>query len=350
MKTPVSELLTILAQHGIADEPQCQQLAEEASSVPWLAALQAIAAWFAALFVAFFALGLSGGNGSVLGIIFIGVALWLFWMQRSSPFASHMALGLSLGGQLLLLYKGRFLEGQATLLQGAVVAALLALWPHTSRLHRIVCMVLALWLGCYQALTKPYPGIMLWLLMALASLLWLTRRQWCVWHRAAYLGALAHASSFLALALLLWLHSQSLTLVRFFLPSLQQDHLAYWVYTRGTALLWLACVLWLTRSLAVSQRLYLLGAAVVLTILGMRATPSLLLCLTLMLATFHACQRAWFALSLLSTFGVLGLFYYSLHQTLLFKSLSLGAAGLAILLLGWQVRRWRLQDTQKHKP
>jgi len=344
MKTPVTALLSTLAQQGIADEPQCQHLADEASNVPWLAALQAVAAWFAALFAAFFALGLSGGNGNIFGIVFIGAALWLFWMQRSSPFANHMALGLSLAGQLLLLYGGRFLEGRATLLQGAVVAALLALWPQTSYLHRIVCMVLALWLGCYQMLTKPYPGIMLWLLMTLASALWLTRRQWSVWPRASYFGALAHAASFLALALLLWLHSQSFSLVRFILPTLQRG-LAYWGYSGGAALLWLACVLWLTRSLAVPQRLYLLGAAVLLTVIGMQATPSLLLCLTLMLATFHACQRAWFALALLATWAVLGVFYYSLHQTLLLKSLSLGAAGLALLLLGWQVRRWRLQDT-----
>jgi len=342
----VSHLLTLLEQHGIADEEQRKQLADEASNAPWMACLQTLAAWVATLFVASAVAGLTGLTklGShVMGIVLIGAALWLFWTQRSSLFAKQLALGLSLAGQPLLLYE-RFAEGSPSLMQGAVVAALLAAWPHTSGLHRVVCMVLAFWFACYRSLVLSNPGLLIVLLMTLAAALWLTRRHWSLWPRAAYMVALAHAATFLALALLLWRNSQTLSLVRFMAPDVLRDS-SYLAYAGGAALLWLACAVWLTRSLVFMQRLWLLGAALVLAVIGFKATPSLLLCLTLALVTFHACQRAWCALAMLCACVLLGLFYYSLHQTLLFKSLSLAAAGCVLMVFGWQVRRWKLGKT-----
>jgi len=345
MKThSVTHLLTLLEQHSIADEEQRKQLADETSNAPWLAFLQTLAAWIAALFVTFAVAGVSGltkQGSSVIGMVLIGAALWLFWAQRSSLFAKQMALGLSLAGQLLLLYE-RFAQGTPSLMQGALVAALLAAWPHTSGLHRVVCMVLAFWFACYRSLVLSSPGLLIVVLMTLAAALWLTRRHWSLWSRATYMAALAHAATFLALALLLWRNSQMWSFMRFLAPDVLRDS-SYLAYAGGAALLWLACAVWLTRSLVFVQRLWLLGAALVLAMIGFKATPSLLLCLTLALVTFYACQRAWCALSMLCACVLLGLFYYSLHQTLLFKSLSLGAAGCALMVFGWQVRRWKLQ-------
>jgi len=346
MKThTVTPLLTLLEQHGIADEEQRKQLADEASNAPWLAFLQTLAAWIAALFVAFAVTGLSSWLAQerrAIGFVLIGVALCLFWTLRSSLFAKQMALGLSLAGQLLLLV-GHFVQTTPQLMQGALVAALLALCPHTSNLHRVVCMVLAFYFAYYRTIWSS-PDLLAIVLMTLAVALWLTRRHWSLWPQAAYMAALAHASTFLALALLLWRNSKIFHLARVVSPDLLQGVLRdshYIAYTGGAALLWLACAAWLTRSLGYEQRLWLLGAALVLAMIGFKATPALLLCLTLTLASFHACQRAWCALSMLCICVLLGMFYYSLQQTLLLKSLTLGAAGFALMVFGWQLRRWK---------
>jgi len=245
-----------------------------------------------------------------------------------------MALGLSIAGQLLLLE--RFFAGEPRLMPGMLVAAALAAWPRTSQLHRIACMVLALWFGFYRTF-DTYPVLLALVLMALAVALWLLRRRWSVSPQAVYVAALAHAATFMGLALLAWSHAHP-----FMHPLFSPKDTIGWyrLYVWGAALVWLACAGWLTRDLAVRQRICLIGAALVLAVIGSSA-PALLLCLALMLATFHACQRAWFALSLLCAWVFLGLFYYSLHQSLLLKSATLGAAGAALLALGWLARRWK---------
>jgi len=81
----VASLLVTLEQRGIADANQRKALADLTPTVPWIAALQALAAWVAALLVAgaaagFGSLGAAGGR-SVVAVLLIGAALWLFWPQ-----------------------------------------------------------------------------------------------------------------------------------------------------------------------------------------------------------------------------------------------------------------------------
>jgi len=331
---PAAGVLAVLRAHGIADESQCQALGEQAPLAPWVAALQAFGAWLAALLVGAAVLGggLLAGVPQLFAALLIGAALWLFSTHRDSVFGSQMALGLSLAGQSLLVF-AVFDKNQNHLLLNTLVALALAAWPRTSGLHRVACLVGAIW--CIYHDFFQYRLVLLALfLSALAISLWLARRHWAVWPQAGYAAALAHASTLVALVALWMLHGNAFT------PRGWFSHLYAGAdyYRFGAALLWLACAAWLAHALPARQRMPLLGVALLLAIVGHRA-PALLLSLALMLATFHACARAWFAATLLAAALFLALFYYSLEQTLLLKSATLAACGLALLGLGWLARR-----------
>jgi len=111
----------------------------------------------------------------------------------------------------------------------------------------------------------------------------------------------------------------------------------YGFYKWAAALVWLASAGWLLRALPRREQIVLAAAAVVVGALSYGA-PAMLLCLTLTLATFYACQRDWLVRSVAGAWVFLGLFYYSLTQTLLIKSATLAAAGAALLALAWVIR------------
>jgi len=99
----VTHLLATFRAHDIAKDAQCQHLANLASGAAWLSASQALAAWLAALLltIAFY---LQWGPRSepalFFAVVLIAVGMALFWQQRDSAFANHLALGLSVAGQL----------------------------------------------------------------------------------------------------------------------------------------------------------------------------------------------------------------------------------------------------------
>jgi len=93
-----------------------------------------------------------------------------------------------------------------------------------------------------------------------------------------------------------------------------------------------------------SLRLGVALLVLILIALGVQA-PGLLIATALWLAVFHACERFW---SLLVGVGArLYLFdlYYSLHISLLHKSLLLVICGAALLVLRWYLLgQWRKSD------
>jgi len=108
---------------------------------------------------------------------------------------------------------------------------------------------------------------------------------------------------------------------------------------QAALLVWLATAGWLLRQVSGRAQAGLAMAAIVIGAVGFYV-PAMLLFFALMLATFHACQRAWCSAALVLLWLFLGQFYYSLNQTLLAKSAMLAVAGLALLALGWLIRSW----------
>ncbi|KXU39253.1 hypothetical protein AXE65_09255 [Ventosimonas gracilis] len=328
----VPHLLATFRAHDIADEAQCQRLANLAPGAAWLTALQALAAWLAALLLtgAFFVL-----DGPLLffAVVLIAVGMALFWRQRDSAFMNQLALGLSMAGQLLLAFVWADESRDAHLFASAVLALALTI-PRTSLLHRSLCMAMAVGCGLYSVPDRYFLDWAGWLgvvFVALATALWLARRHWVVCPQAGYVAALAHSASFIGLAIFL--------LAQHYVGDLFYDGKLthYGFYQWAAPLVWLASAGWLLRALPRREQIVLAAAAVVVGALGYGA-PAMLSCLTLTLATFYACQRDWLVRSVAGAWVFLGLFYYSLTQTLLIKSATLAAAGVALLALAWLIR------------
>ena len=96
---------------------------------------------------------------------------------------------------------------------------------------------------------------------------------------------------------------------------------------------------WLTRAAPAGLRAAALGAAL-LFVPGAWQTPGLLASGALLLAAFHACHRPWVVLTLSFAALYLAELYYSLHATLLEKSLALAVTGVLLLLARTGLRRW----------
>jgi len=334
-------LLATLRQHGIVDDTQQRTLADLAPTAVWLTGLQALAAWLSALLIslAFSVLeGMVFQTHLIFGLLLVGAALALFLSQRDSVFGSHLALGLSLAGQGVLAFA---LDSDASLILSPLLALLLVI-PRTSLLHRVLCLSFALSHTYWNLVFPAALGLVSNTLIALALALWLARRHWASLPQAAYMVTLAHSVTLLGLASLIMLQ---------YIPAAVDSNIGafrfasstpwtYIGYRESAALVWLASIGWLIRALPATERACLATVAVILAVLAFDA-PGMLLCLALMLATFYACQRAWLSIALLGACGSLGLFYYSLHQTLLIKSAMLAATGAALLGLRWLLRHWQ---------
>jgi len=159
----VSHLLATFRAHDIADEAQCQRLANLAPDAAWLTALQALAAWVAAFLftVAFFLLG---GTTLFFTVALIAAGMALFWWQRDSAFMNHLALSLSVAGQLLLALVWVDELRNTHLFASAALALALTI-PRTSLLHRSLCMGMAVGCGLYSVRPRfgDWPGLSVFL-------------------------------------------------------------------------------------------------------------------------------------------------------------------------------------------
>lgn len=305
----------------------------------WLAILLAGAAWLASLIVlgAFFAPLLALGDGRIAratgGIILIGTALALF--RRRAPFTDQMALAFSLAGQALLIsaIAERFFDlidgSNEIALTAFALGALLALAP-ASTLHRSLCLASAI--ANLAWLIGPGRGLAVLgiALAASACALWLARAHWAATPLAPLTKALAHAATLTALILAPYGNASSaLDLVGDLLLDPKHTHLVVPLYRTGAALVFVATAAWLGRA-AGALRVPLVAAAVLTAGLAWSA-PGLLIGGALLLAAFQACHRAWTLAILAFCTLYLGEFYYSLHSTLLAKSLVIGASGLWLL-------------------
>lgn len=323
-----------------------------ASQAPWwLSALLGLAAWISALFFIIAFLGpwlvlIEGPVGRGLaGVLLLLAALWLF--RRGQPFADQIGLALSLTGQGLLIFvlTEHLNFGQDSLRIPALVGMLLAgvlLWLPSSFLHRHVCALVVLISAA--VLVGSGTGLALYcvLLAASACALWLGRLRWASHPQARRIRALADAATLASLCLVAAAHEQLLEPV-LDLQALTAVQWASTLYPAGMAVVLLCVVAWLLRDL--KGPLYWAGLSIsVLVAVLAHPAPGLLLTLALGLAVFQASNRSW--LLLLPAFAIFYLFilYYSLHISLLEKSLLMIASGTILLIAGLLLPRlWRIQ-------
>ena len=337
----LQELLEQLQTQLDLGEDQRDRLLAGSQAPWWLSALLGLAAWFSAFFFILAFLGpwlllIEGPVGRGLaGVLLLLAALWLF--RRGQPFANQIGLALSLTGQGLLVYvlaeHGGFDFGSErgpAWFSLALAGGLL--WLPSSFLHRHVCALVML--ASAAVLLGSGAGLALYcvLLAACACVLWLGRLLWVSHPQAGRIRAIADAATLLSLCLAVAAHEQLLEPV-FDLQGASVDRWTSAIYPVGMALLLVAVVAWLIRDLKGTAWWSGLGASIVLVVLAHPA-PGLLLTLALGLAVFRASNRSW--LALLPAFAGFYLFvlYYSLHISLLEKSLVMIATGATLLIGG----------------
>lgn len=337
-----------LRQRGILDEAAIARLLQQ-QAAPWYVTLLAgLAAWLAALLLLGSTLiTLIDDNAlaaAVVGAVLLALAVWL--LRQPGVFVRQLGLALSMVGQgLLVLAVDQWglnsHDERIPALLAAVVAGALLLVP-TMALHRLVCALIML--GAIVILIGLNALLTLYglLLAALAVWAWLRRSSWAVSPRAGLWRALAGALTLAGLLLPLlgtrrWLDSLATALG-------SSATLLNWLYPIGAGVLLLGTSLYLLRGRSAAVRLGAALLVLMLIALGVQA-PGLLIAAALWLAVFHACERFWSLLVGLGASLYLFDLYYSLHITLLHKSILLVVCGAALLLLRWYLLgQWRKSD------
>lgn len=330
-------LLDELLQHQLLQPDEYAQL-QLREREPWyVTALAAMAAWFAAMLL----LGawLAATDASPLPSLAAAAILLLsaVWLLRSAgAFVMQLGLALSLLSQAMLVFAIIELGSSSGMHERipALIALMLScgmLVVRAGSAHRFFCALIATVSLAVLVGRNPLLSLYGIALAALAVCLWLARARWAVTRWAAVLRAIAGAATFLALVLgvvgqpdahaMWWLSS----------TAVDAGQLA-WLYPAGAAVLLLVTLLWLLRGVQVSVRLAALIGVLILIALCSQ-TPGLLIGAVLWLAVFYACERLWCVLVGVGVAFYLGDLYYSLHITLLAKSVLLAASGLLLLVL-----------------
>ncbi|PRB81920.1 DUF4401 domain-containing protein [Pseudomonas sp. MYb185] len=338
-------LIEALQQRQILDPPAVERVRDEHAAPWYMALLSGLAAWLAALLLLGSSLITiiddSAPASAISGGLLLALAIWL--LRRPGVFAAQLGLALSLVGQGLLVFALVQLEpwaaaGQRLPALGALLVAAGMLLPPAHGAHRLVCALIAMFslavlIGA-NALLSLY-GL---LLAALGICLWLQRSGWAG-KRAALYRAIAGAATVMALVLAILGHGRWGDLLGLLLND-RTVQLLTWLYPVGAGLLLLATVSWLVRGEKPAFRLGCAAAVVIVVALCAQA-PGLLVGAALWLAVFQASDRFWCVLVGIGTTLYLGDLYYSLHITLLHKSMLLVATGLVLLLLRWLLlRQW----------
>ncbi|MFA5678148.1 MAG: DUF4401 domain-containing protein [Pseudomonas sp.] len=347
MSDPKQLLLNELCQRGIVDEPTANRLMQHTHAPWYVALLSGLAAWLAALLLIgstlYTIIDESALAAAITGSVLLGMAVWL--LRKPGVFVSQLGLALSMVGQGVLLVAvshwdiaGRHSEWPVAM-AAALVAGIMWLVPAVM-LHRQACALIAIGAGAV------FIGFSSWLtlyglaLAVVAAWLWLRRGDWAGSRRADLWRSLAGAATLAALAWPIignqrWGSSVAELMGDAAAPLLK------WLYPAGAGVLLIVTGFILARAQQPTIRLGVALATLLLIALGVQA-PGLLIATALWLAVFHACERFWSVLVGIGATLYLADLYYSLHITLLEKSVLLVASGALLLVLRWfLLRRWR---------
>lgn len=337
-KAELTALIDQIEQPGHLTQAQRERLLAGVDSPWWLSVLLGLAAWVASLFLISSLLGpsmlfLEGPLAMGLaGLLLLVGGLWLF--GRPGVVREQMGLAFALAGQGLLVYVLADSIGSTVPLRSAAsfclpLSAALLLVPGSLLYHRL-CSLLVL--ASIAVLLQSGPGLALFglLLAGAATISWLRRSRWAAGRQASRLRALTDAATLMALLLALYGHQSLLAAMTGQMFVAAAPPAVWLLIYAGPGLLLLVTLGWLLRGQSVGTRSAALLAAGLLLLLTYQA-PGLLISAALGLAVFHASSRSWSVVVPAFSLFYLGEFYYSLHLSLLHKSLLLCASGLVLL-------------------
>ncbi|MCM2266070.1 MAG: DUF4401 domain-containing protein [Desulfuromonadales bacterium] len=327
---------------------------------PWfIRVMLGIAGWIGALFIlgfigAGFAMVMrSAGAAAVAALICCGGAYVIFRLASKGDFASQFGLATGLAGQVLfgvaIFQQFDSRESLAYFLFFCVEAVLTWLMPNF--LHRIfttVAAVVALSLGFAQA---GLHGLALPLIVAGCALVWRGELRLAaradLWRPVGYglaLGVLQTAATPM-------LGGEVLFLFRRGGAGWLQKY-GPEVGTLLVAVVFLAVTVQILRELEIDtssrEGLAILCCAVLVMGVSFPA-HGLAAALLILILGFAGGNRVLFGLGLLAVASFLSHYYYQMRETLLFKSLILGATGAFLLGARWGMGRlFPAREARRH--
>lgn len=342
--TGENKLLTLgdLATRGLLDAEAAGKLlrpdAESEKQGPWyLRVLQAVGAWFAALFT----LGFLGASGIIddgadaipFGIIMIAGATGLSRVA-ANLFVEQGLTAVSVAGHFLLTF-GLWDEVDAW---AAALAAVLIL-PFTyhffrGAVHRLFSCHNAAFVSYGAFMSEGYPNLN-HLLVGLCLLGIL------LFHSGRFPAPQWRPAAWSAVTILLYLLTSAASLSLFGDRIFDEDDVYHhWIAPFLVAVLLPLLPLYLQRHAPAPARLPLYAGAVILGILAFLTSPAIAASLWLFLIGHLRGDSILTWLGGIGTGISLSHYYYSLEVTLLTKSVSLIALGLGFLLLRILLQRF----------
>lgn len=323
---------------------------------PWfLRALQAFSGWLAAVFLlGFIALGMafvieSRVVSAVLGLAMLAVAYGML-RQRPGDFVEHLALAVSLAGQLLVAWAiGSALDGLSAGLWWALLALQVVLALAMPSLTHRAFSAFAAGLALYLALAESgAPFIASGLVLLAATGIWLNEFRWPArlrqmqaWGYGLLLGLLAMQSlGDFGQPLLGWRIGPGWEALTWIGPWL------------GDVLATLALLLLLRHvfhhrehDVAPARRIAAYGAVAVLMLASLQAHGVTQGAVVVALG-FAIGNRLVTGLGVILLVLSIARYYYLLEVTLLGKALTLAVIGVLLLAMRWGLRRWWAREGQ----
>ncbi|MGQ7260780.1 DUF4401 domain-containing protein [Vreelandella sp. V005] len=317
---------------------------------PWFVrALQAFSGWLAALFLlGFIAMGVvfvveSSAASMGLGLVMIGAAFGLFRRARSDVL-EHLALAISLAGQLLIVwalvawweatsYSLWSLLGWSLVGLQCVLALVMP-----SQVHRTFSAFAAT-LALYMALaTSSLAPLASGFVLLVITLLWLNEFRWP--NRIKHLQAWGYGL-LIGLLLIQGVVPSEQTFWFWFEAHTSSDfsRLAPWlnaVFVAFSLVALMYAVFRRRRSYRFHGSIYM--APVVILLIAFYA-PGIAAGVVILLLGFAIGHRPLVGIGVLSLLMGIGSYYYWLDTTLLAKALSLLIMGLSMLTLRWVLHK-----------
>ncbi len=329
---------------------------KRATTLWYIRILQGFAGWLAALFlIGFLGFGVAGLFDHGMAVMILGVVInisaYVYYKTASeSDFFEQLVLVFSLTGQFLFAFglseMNDFRDHEWLVVVG--IYQLVMVFVMNNYLHRFLSTwfaVIALFWG-YNVLI--YSGLGSALVAALFVWLWLDKVSWDA--DKNFYEPIGYALGFS----LLQLNIQS----QFWLFELFRYHgntVSWWLQNAAwmSALLNSAVLLYFIYRMVQEQQIKmsevtgkLVALAAVIMLFSALPVIGLSSALLVLLVGFARQNKLLMAMGVLALLGFVGWYYYSLHQTLLFKSLVLMSIGMT-LVLGYVLLRKVLVPVQE---
>jgi uncharacterized membrane protein len=351
MNTQTNPLLATLMEAGLvyAEPPTT-----ETPDSPWyVKVLLAFSGWLAAIFLLFF-IGLGFHNLvdsktalCITGLFMIGAAIAGLFRIRDNDFLEHLMLAFSMAGHIMLW---------AALLQddrdvvfsywlASVFEALLAIIvPNV--LHRIFSSSAAALAMLAAILHSFSPNNIFYIISTLyantilffTAFLWLN--EFCYPLQMKKMQAIAYG-------FLLFLIPLNISISTF--HDYGNQFLIHWVSWIPwiNALTSTAIMCYVNRYLlfrtnptaSINLQIAIFTASICVGIVSVWM-PGITIGIVLIALGFSASNRVLLGLGIASLLGFISHYYYALHTTLLYKSMTLAIAGVLLLLVRWMIMQW----------